>query len=187
MVHVKSHLSNKPFQCQHCNKGFLNASSLALHSKTHTTGPTTVACPIDSCGKEFRDNNLLEEHLQTHKQSMLYQCSLCSEKFEQSCLLVQHVKSHIGDKPFQVNRKYLFISCLNSLSTFSAINAENVSPNQAAWILIFVFILARSHSSARSVAKSSLRRRHSAFTWRWVGLLILFDWNQDNQSSYAKG
>lgn len=31
MVHVKSHLSNKPFQCLQCNKGFLNASSLALH------------------------------------------------------------------------------------------------------------------------------------------------------------
>lgn len=101
MVHVKSHLSNKPFQCHHCNKGFLNASSLALHTKTHT-GPTTVTCPIDTCGKEFRDNNLLEEHMMTHRQSMLYQCSLCSEKFEQSCLLVQHVKSHIGDKPFQV-------------------------------------------------------------------------------------
>lgn len=102
MVHVKSHLSNKPFQCVQCNKGFLNASSLALHQKTHN-GPTTVTCPIESCGKEFRDNNLLEEHMMTHRQSMLYQCSLCSEKFEQSCLLVQHVKSHIGDKPFQVS------------------------------------------------------------------------------------
>lgn len=61
-----------------------------------------VTCPIESCSKEFRDNNLLEEHMQTHKQSMLYQCSLCSERFEQACLLVQHVKSHIGDKPFQV-------------------------------------------------------------------------------------
>jgi uncharacterized Zn-finger protein len=101
MVHVKSHLSNKPFQCLQCNKGFLNASSLALHQKTHTE-PTVVTCPIDDCGKEFRDNNLLEEHMQTHKQSMLYQCSLCSEKFEQSATLVQHVKTHIGDKPFQV-------------------------------------------------------------------------------------
>lgn len=101
MVHVKSHLSNKPFQCNQCNKGFLNATSLALHTKTHT-GPTACICPIDACGKEFRDNNLLEEHMMTHRQSMLYQCSLCSEKFEQSCLLVQHVKTHIGDKPFQV-------------------------------------------------------------------------------------
>lgn len=107
MVHVKSHLSNKPFQCFQCNKGFLNASSLATHTKSHT-GPTAVTCPIDSCGKEFRDNNLLEEHMMTHRQSMLYQCSLCSEKFEQSCLLVQHVKSHIGDKPFQVCRLLAF-------------------------------------------------------------------------------
>lgn len=102
MVHVKSHLSNKPFQCHHCNKGFLTASSLAQHVKSHT-GPMTVTCPIESCGKEFREE-LLEEHMQTHRQSMLYQCSLCSEKFEQSCLLVQHVKSHIGDKPFQCNQ-----------------------------------------------------------------------------------
>ena len=103
MVHVKSHLSNKPFQCDLCNKGFLNASSLALHQKTHIGPLLTVFCPIEECKKEFRDNNLLEEHLMTHRQSMLYQCSLCSEKFEQSCLLVQHVKTHIGDKPFQCN------------------------------------------------------------------------------------
>lgn len=112
MVHVKSHLSNKPFQCHQCNKGFLNASSLALHTKTHT-GPTTVICPIDICGKEFRDNNLLEEHMMTHRQSMLYQCSLCVEKFEQSCLLVQHVKSHIGDKPFQVRFMNLLTVLVN--------------------------------------------------------------------------
>lgn len=103
MVHVKSHLSNKPFSCNQCNKGFLNASSLALHQKTHTGPVVVVTCPIDNCGKEFRDNNLLEEHMQTHKQSLLYQCSQCMEKFEQACQLVQHVKIHVGDKPFQVN------------------------------------------------------------------------------------
>lgn len=92
MVHVKSHLSNKPHQCNLCNKGFLNASSLALHQKTHTGPMLTVICPIEECRKEFRDNNLLEEHMMTHRHSMLYQCSLCSEKFEQSCVLVQHVK-----------------------------------------------------------------------------------------------
>lgn len=102
MVHVKSHLSNKPFSCNQCNKGFLNASSLAVHQKTHNGPVVAVVCPIETCGKEFRDNNLLEEHMQTHKQSMLYQCSLCLEKFEQAAQLVQHVKSHIGDKPFQV-------------------------------------------------------------------------------------
>lgn len=102
MVHVKSHLSNKPFSCNQCNKGFLNASSLAVHQKTHNGPVVAVICPIETCGKEFRDNNLLEEHMQTHKQSMLYQCSLCLDKFEQAAQLVQHVKSHIGDKPFQV-------------------------------------------------------------------------------------
>lgn len=119
MVHVKSHLSNKPFQCQQCNKGFLNVSSLALHTKTHT-GPATCICPIGACGKEFRDNNLLEEHMMTHRQSMLYQCSLCSEKFEQSCLLVQHVKTHIGDKPFQVKQFLLLVALLtNQYISFS--------------------------------------------------------------------
>jgi KRAB domain-containing zinc finger protein len=110
MVHVKSHLSNKPFQCELCNKGFLNASSLALHVKSHAGPMLTVTCPIDECRKEFRDNNLLEEHMMTHRQKMLYQCSLCSEKFEQSCELVQHVKQHIGDKPFQVVLSFYFLS-----------------------------------------------------------------------------
>lgn len=130
MVHVKSHLSNKPFQCQQCNKGFLNASSLALHQKTHT-GPTIpVICPIDECRKEFRDNNLLEEHIMTHRQSMLYQCSLCSEKFEQSCLLVQHIKSHIGDKPFQVRELLYNLITLCNNFIYSAINVVNVLLNR---------------------------------------------------------
>lgn len=118
MVHVKSHLSNKPFSCNQCNKGFLNASSLAVHQKTHNGPVVAVICPIETCGKEFRDNNLLEEHMQTHKQSMLYQCSLCLEKFEQAAQLVQHVKSHIGDKPFQVSNNIICHELFNFILLF---------------------------------------------------------------------
>jgi uncharacterized Zn-finger protein len=144
MVHVKSHLSNKPFQCELCNKGFLNASSLALHQKTHTGPLLTVICPIEECKKEFRDNNLLEEHLQTHQQSMLYQCSLCSEKFEQSCVLVQHVKLHIGDKPFQVIicRSYLSLRVFFNISlSFSVICVQKALLNLARSTLISEFTL----------------------------------------------
>lgn len=97
MVHMRSHSTRKPHQCDVCDKGFVNSSSLILHMKTHLKDDP---CPCSHCDKKFKTATLLAEHLLTHTDTHLYQCSICHSRFKQSCELVQHMKNHTGNKPF---------------------------------------------------------------------------------------
>lgn len=98
MVHFRSHLSKKPISCQVCEKGFMNAISLQLHMKCHQGEEELFGCP--KCDKKFKLESMLADHVMVHSQN-LYQCSICRLQLPTGSDLVQHLKSHTGDKPFQ--------------------------------------------------------------------------------------
>lgn len=95
---MRSHATPKPHQCDQCEKGFVNSSSLLIHKKTHTERDQF---PCRTCEKQFKSATLLAEHELTHTDTHLYQCSICRDKFKESCELVQHMKNHTGRKPFK--------------------------------------------------------------------------------------
>lgn len=99
MVHMRSHATPKPHQCDQCEKGFVNSSSLLIHKKTHTELIDRFSC--EKCQMQFKTATLLAEHELTHTYTHLYQCSICQEKFDLPKKLVQHMKSHTGEKPFR--------------------------------------------------------------------------------------
>lgn len=89
----RSHSTKKAHQCEVCDKGFVNSSSLVLHMRTHTEGDP-YACT--ECEKRFKQPQMLTEHMIIHTEQCLYQCSICREAFKQACELVQHMKGHTG-------------------------------------------------------------------------------------------
>lgn len=109
---MRSHSVKKPHQCEVCDKGFVNSSSLVLHMRTHAEGDPF---PCSDCGKRFKQSHLLLEHMQLHTDAYLYQCSICRKAFKQAGELVQHMKDHTGEKVMFIFEMWL--GCERSLTT----------------------------------------------------------------------
>merc|ERR1711944_27173 len=72
--HMLTHMAEKPFPCQHCEKSFCWKFELDVHTRTHT-GERPYACT--KCDKSFIQNNLLLKHLRTHEDHRTYTCNIC--------------------------------------------------------------------------------------------------------------
>ena len=72
--HVSKNTGEKPFQCNVCEKYFLENGQLLNHMKIHT-GENTLQCNI--CDKSFSSNYRLKRHMKVHA----LQCNICDKTF----------------------------------------------------------------------------------------------------------
>ncbi|XP_052753060.1 zinc finger protein ZFP2-like [Galleria mellonella] len=87
------HLNIKPFQCDRCDKAYVNGWSLNEHKRMIHEGykrPLKFPCPM--CDKVFDRNQILKGHIRTHTGERPYQCSRCPAQFSQASILGTHVK-----------------------------------------------------------------------------------------------
>ncbi|XP_071442935.1 zinc finger protein 37-like [Hetaerina americana] len=105
----------RKFQCPNCPKRLTTAFNLHQHLGTHSE-ICNYCCHV--CGKLFKTNSSLLNHLRVHvcdemKESgkdstilanghsvKLYQCQVCDKKFRQSGHLAKHLKIHAGVRHF---------------------------------------------------------------------------------------
>ncbi|XP_068096698.1 zinc finger protein 664-like isoform X2 [Hyperolius riggenbachi] len=101
-VHTDSHqkiaqATNKPFQCNICEKYFKTLGILNVHIKTHS-GVRPHQCT--ECGRGFRDNWNLKVHQKIHTGETAYKCSVCEKGFIQYATYMKHQRVHTGEKPY---------------------------------------------------------------------------------------
>ena len=66
-----------------------------------------------TCGKRFRQNTHLREHLRTHSGERPFRCEVCGKGFIQSMHLAEHRRTHTGERP------HVCPQCGKAFKTFS--------------------------------------------------------------------
>ncbi|XP_044730310.1 zinc finger protein OZF-like [Chrysoperla carnea] len=98
-THVPKELRNN-FQCDQCDRKFLNAINLANHQALHRSSNNNKHI-CDVCGKEFKLKVNMLEHKMTHTNARPYKCDKCPKTFKTQRTLQKHVVIHSDVKPFE--------------------------------------------------------------------------------------
>lgn len=97
-THLKSHRSEKPYECDLCHQHFSNLQHVKRHIEVIHNGETNYQC--EYCNKCFRWDSSLRTHIKTHTNERPHRCSSCTYSFRRSCDLKRHMITHTNEKNF---------------------------------------------------------------------------------------
>ncbi|XP_028744342.1 zinc finger protein 275 isoform X1 [Peromyscus leucopus] len=121
--HQRVHSEEKGWECGDCGKVFREVSEFNEHRKSHEAlaaqplpGPSQAledalekreqmereAKPFEceECGKRFKKNAGLSQHLRVHSREKPFDCEECGQSFKANTHLFRHQKLHTSEKPF---------------------------------------------------------------------------------------
>ena len=79
-LHVRSHSTERPFVCIHCEKCYKDAPSLYSHMQSHHTAKRSHLC--SECGASFMKSDHLKRHINsTHRKIKTIKCNYCDMMF----------------------------------------------------------------------------------------------------------
>ncbi|KAJ0184286.1 hypothetical protein K1T71_000709 [Dendrolimus kikuchii] len=88
------HLKKTKFYCEKCNKYMLNPFQLREHNaRVHEKIPLPKNKICDICGRGFSDKKVLINHRRTHTGERPFQCEYCSAAFAQKSAMNTHMKT----------------------------------------------------------------------------------------------
>lgn len=93
-AHMRWHNNERPYQCPHCPKIFLNSSNLKNHINLHTR-EKMYKC--DLCDKEFPSTTGRSKHRETHTEERTHLCSVCGKSFKYQASLARHKLIHFEE------------------------------------------------------------------------------------------
>ena len=87
---VRNRKANQSFQCDHCNKDFVNKGNLTNHINRKHLKTVNSICKV--CNASFGSNNALKNHFNVkHDQNpTLYHCKFCDKVLKHPSMLYKH-------------------------------------------------------------------------------------------------
>ena len=93
--HEMIHSGNKPYDCEHCPKTFVEKQHLTYHVRIHT-GEKPYSCR--TCRKAFTQYGTLRKHLRIHNKNKPNKCKFCDKAFYERRQLTNHLLTHFENK-----------------------------------------------------------------------------------------
>lgn len=92
--HLKSHQDNLVQNCSICNSAFSSTQRLISHFDSHHKNAGPISCPY--CSEAFDNTLLLKEHLSKKHpvKKHNFSCRFCSKKFSTRRMCTTHEQSH---------------------------------------------------------------------------------------------
>nr|BBF25270.1 zinc-finger motif protein z20-1A [Bombyx mori]BCB67708.1 zinc finger protein z20-1b [Bombyx mori] len=125
--HVLTHVTDKPYKCEHCNRSYIKKSQLQRHLDNHdmqkmclkcgetfsTTcqlldlknvhkGNSKFACHYQDCRfseKPFLSEAQLQKHVKVHLEDRPYECEVCGKRFAVELHMRRHLSTHTLERP----------------------------------------------------------------------------------------
>ena len=100
---MRIHSGEKPFSCDICLRGFVQASGLRVHMRDQHTTIRQFVCPHPQCqGLAYKRKHRLQVHLaDIHGAPRKYPCMKCNRGYNCKRLLEDHIRSvHSKETPW---------------------------------------------------------------------------------------
>ena len=104
-VHMISHVSYRPFQCDICGMAFKMKATLSTHIKRHKELKPFKCdyCPLRFKSVEGSRNHMLHKHIKMEDlkniKFKVYKCEYCNKLMGQKHMYMRHVRLHTGERP----------------------------------------------------------------------------------------
>ena len=96
--HMQRRHGTRKFACDQCTCAYATKKALKRHNvEIHLGLQKRVAC--SECGKSFRGNAVLQQHMRTHTGERPFQCEQCGAAFKQKAQLNMHVERVHQEQP----------------------------------------------------------------------------------------
>ncbi|XP_047039993.1 zinc finger protein 557-like [Helicoverpa zea] len=91
------------FECTRCPRRYASARALLVHVRVQHEGTRAHGC--GACGARLASRGALRKHAravhQRHRAQAKHVCHTCGKAFRGKSVLVNHVRTHTGEKPFE--------------------------------------------------------------------------------------
>ncbi|KAM8926982.1 zinc finger protein 574-like [Pelodytes ibericus] len=87
------------FHCPQCDKAFSSRLKMVRHKRVVHAMERKHKCCV--CGKNFKKQVHVRNHMRTHTGERPYQCTECGKAFGTLASLTRHHITHTGEKPFR--------------------------------------------------------------------------------------
>ncbi|XP_028033918.1 gastrula zinc finger protein XlCGF57.1-like isoform X1 [Bombyx mandarina] len=99
--HILTHVTDKPYKCEHCNRSYIKKSQLQRHLDNHDMQKMCL-----KCGETFSTTCQLLDHKNVHKGNSKFachyqDCQFSKKPFLSEAQLQKHVKVHLEDRPYE--------------------------------------------------------------------------------------
>ncbi|XP_023863960.1 zinc finger protein 646 isoform X1 [Salvelinus sp. IW2-2015] len=129
---MKADLDNgdRQYKCDQCGRAYRHAGSLLNHKKSHKTG--VFRCMV--CQKRFYNLLALKNHQRTHFDVKRHTCNECGKAFKIQKQLLNHLRIHKENKAKiqELNNQIQALMQMNGAGSEGGMHSLNAPANQSA-------------------------------------------------------